>query len=197
SKHRIWLLGGTIPIQSNSPDKVFAASLLYNPDGKCIAHYNKIHLFDVLVNEATDESYMESNTFEAGDRPVVVKTDFANVGLSICYDLRFPELYRKMHNSNVQIITAPSAFTATTGEAHWEFLIRARAIENMCYVIAPNQGGTHANERQTWGHSMIVDPWGNILAQLESGPGIAITEIDLEQQARLRNSFPALQHIKI
>ena len=140
-QHQIWLLGGTIPLEADRPDKVLAASLLYNPKGECIAHYDKIHLFDVLVDESSDESYKESNTFEPGSKILVAQTEIGNIGLSVCYDLRFPELYRRMHNDNVQIITAPSAFTATTGKVHWESLIRARAIENLCYVIASNQGG--------------------------------------------------------
>ncbi len=196
-QHQIWLLGGTIPLKSDKPDKVLAASLLYSPKGECAAHYDKIHLFDALVNESNNESYKESNTFEPGNELVVVQTEIGNIGLSVCYDLRFPELYRKMHNDNVQIITAPSAFTATTGEAHWETLLRTRAIENLCYVIASNQGGTHVNERETWGHSMIVDPWGTILASVDKGPGIAIAAVDLDKQGKLRNSFPVLSHMKL
>lgn len=196
-QHQIWLLGGTIPLKSGKPDKVLAASLLYNPKGECVAHYDKIHLFDVLVNESSKESYKESNTFEPGNESVVAQTEIGNIGLSVCYDLRFPELYRRMHNENVQIITAPSAFTATTGEAHWESLLRARAIENLCYVIASNQGGKHVNERETWGHSMIVDPWGTILASVDKGQGVAIATIDLDKQAKLREMFPALSHIKL
>lgn len=196
-QHKIWLLGGTIPLKSSKPDKVLAASLLYNPQGECIAHYDKIHLFDVLVDESSDESYKESNTFEPGNEVIVAQTEIGNIGLSVCYDLRFPELYRRMHQNNVQIITAPSAFTATTGEAHWESLLKSRAIENLCYVIASNQGGTHVNERETWGHSMIVDPWGTVLAVVEKGNGVAIATIDLEKQTSLRNRFPALSHMKL
>ena len=196
-QHQIYLLGGTIPLESKNPDKVFPASLLFNPQGECIAHYDKIHLFDVLVDESNDESYRESDAFVPGNDVIVVGTDIGNIGLSVCYDLRFPELYRKMHEKNVQIITVPSAFTATTGEAHWESLLKARAIENLCYVISSNQGGTHANERETWGHSMIIDPWGTILASVKKGTGIAVATIDLEQQAKLREMFPALKHRKV
>lgn len=199
--HQLFLLGGTIPLASKNPDKVMAASLLYQPDGQCVAHYNKIHLFDVLVEEsisnAGEEAYKESETFEAGSEIVVAQTDIGNIGLSVCYDLRFPELYRKMHDQDVQIIVAPSAFTATTGEAHWESLLKTRAIENLCYVIASNQGGTHVNGRETWGHSMIVDPWGTILASVDKGPGVAVASIDLNKQAKLRNMFPALSHRKL
>lgn len=196
-QHQIWLIGGTIPLESENPDKVYPASLLFNPKGECVAHYNKIHLFDVLVDEASDESYLESDNFEPGNKIVVAPTEIGNIGLSVCYDLRFPEMYRKMHKDDVQIITAPSAFTATTGEAHWESLLRSRAVENLCYVIASNQGGAHVNERETWGHSMIIDPWGTILACVDKGPGVAVAKIDLDKQAKLRKMFPALSHIKL
>lgn len=196
-KHHIYLLGGTIPLQSDKPEKVFPASLLFDPKGECIAHYDKIHLFDVLVDEANDESYCESDAFEPGHDIVVAETEIGNIGLSVCYDLRFPELYRKMLKHNVQIITAPAAFTATTGEAHWESLLKSRAVENLSYVVASNQGGRHANGRQTWGHSMIVDPWGTVLASVEKGNDVAIASIDLKKQATLRNTFPALEHRKI
>lgn len=200
-QHQIYLLGGTIPLQTEKPDKVYATSLLYSPNGEYITHYNKIHLFDVLVDESLsksgEESYKESDTFEPGDELIVAETDIGNIGLSVCYDLRFPELYREMHKDDVQIITVPSAFTATTGEAHWESLLKTRAVENLCYVIASNQGGTHVNGRETWGHSMIVDPWGVILASIDNGPGVAIASIDLDKQAKLRKHFPALSHIKL
>jgi deaminated glutathione amidase len=196
-QHHIYLLGGTIPLKSGNPNKVFPASLLYNPEGECIAHYDKIHLFDVLVDEANDESYCESDNFEPGHQVIVAKTDIGNIGLSVCYDLRFPELYRKMHQDAVQIITAPSAFTAKTGKAHWETLLKARAIENLSYVIASNQGGIHVNERETWGHSMIVDPWGAVLASVDKGNGVAVATIDLQKQEKLRKMFPAISHIKL
>ncbi len=196
-QQHIWLLGGTIPLESNKSTKVYPASLLFNPEGKCIAHYDKIHLFDVLVDESNNESYKESDNFEPGKEIIVAETDIGNIGLSVCYDLRFPELYRKMHDDNVQIITAPSAFTATTGAAHWETLLKTRAVENLCYVIASNQGGKHVNERETWGHSMIVDPWGTILASVDKGAGIAVAKIDLEKQSKLRKTFPVLEHRKI
>ncbi len=190
-KHGIWLMGGTIPLQASDVNKVRPACLLYDPQGKCTHRYDKIHLFDVTVDE---ESYQESNTLEAGNKIVVAETPFGNIGMSICYDLRFPELYRAMQKSDVNIITVPSAFTATTGAAHWESLLRSRAIENLCYVIASNQGGKHINDRETWGHSMIIDPWGNILDCVEKGPGFAIADIDLEKQKNLRRNFPCLEH---
>ena len=196
-RYKIWLLGGTIPLKSNNPEKVFATNLLFNPDGDCIARYDKIHLFDVILDGRDEESYRESKTFESGNDVVVVKTEIGNIGLSVCYDLRFPEMYRKMHQKNVQIITAPSAFTATTGKAHWETLLRTRAIENLCYLIASNQGGVHANGRKTWGHSMIVDPWGEILAEVTEKTGVAIAKIDINKQINLRKRFPTLTHRKL
>ena len=159
-RHGIWLMGGTIPLQASVANKVRATCLLYDPEGQCSSRYDKIHLFDVTVDEDSEESYQESNTLEAGNEIVVAETPFGNIGMSVCYDLRFPELYRAMLEYDVDIITVPSAFTATTGEAHWESLLRARAIENLSYVIASNQGGKHINDRETWGHSMIIDPWG-------------------------------------
>lgn len=191
--HKIWLMGGTIPLTADAPNKIRAACLLYNPQGECVARYDKIHLFDVSVNGG-DETYNESSTIEAGSGITVAKTPFGNIGMSVCYDLRFPELYRNMHAQDVNIITVPSAFTATTGKAHWETLLRARAVENLCYVIAPNQGGRHINNRETWGHSMVINPWGDILAVVEQGDGIACADIDLEQLKTLRNNFPTLKH---
>ncbi len=197
SQHRIWLMGGTIPIKGVAPNRVRAACLLYNPAGECVARYDKIHLFDVAVDNQHQETYCESNTIEAGNELTVAVTPFGNVGMSVCYDLRFPELYRNLHRQDVNIITVPSAFTATTGRAHWESLLRARAVENLCYVIAPNQGGMHINQRETWGHSMIMSPWGEILAQVESGPGVAVAEIDMHALNTLRNNFPVLKHRRL
>lgn len=191
--NKIWLMGGTIPIAADTPNKIRAACLLYNPQGECVARYDKIHLFDVSVNGG-NETYNESSTIEGGSSITVARTPFGNIGMSVCYDLRFPELYRNMHGQDVSIITVPSAFTATTGKAHWETLLRARAVENLCYVIAPNQGGRHINNRETWGHSMVINPWGDILAVVEQGEGIACADIDLEQLKLLRNNFPALRH---
>ena len=192
-QHRIWLMGGTIPIQASVPDKIRAACLLYNPQGECVARYDKIHLFDVNVNSG-NETYNESSTIEAGNGITVAKTPFGNIGMSVCYDLRFPEIYRNMLNQDVNIITVPSAFTATTGKAHWETLLRARAVENLSYVVAPNQGGRHINNRETWGHSMIINPWGDILTVIEHGEGVACADIDIEQLKTLRNNFPTLNH---
>ena len=194
STHRIWLMGGTIPLQAEAADKIRAACLLFNPQGKCVARYDKIHLFDVAVDSGKEETYNESSTIEAGKEVTVVNTPFGNIGMSVCYDLRFPELYRNLHQQNVNIITIPSAFTATTGKAHWEILLRARAVENLSYVIAPNQGGRHINNRETWGHSMVINPWGDILAVVENGEGVACADIDLEQLKTLRTNFPVLGH---
>ncbi len=194
--HNIWLMGGSVPIVAEAPDKIRAASLLYNPKGELVARYDKIHLFDVCVDSA-EESYQESSTFEPGNEIVVAKTPFANIGMSICYDLRFPELFRKMHEAKVNLITAPSAFTYTTGELHWESLLRVRAIENLCFIMACNQGGRHVNGRDTWGHSMVVSPWGEILACVETGPGFACADLDMQSLETLRRDFPVLEHRKL
>ena len=196
-QYRVWLMGGTIPLAANATTRVRAACLLYNPEGECIARYDKIHLFDVAVGGSENDIYNESATIEGGTEVTVAGTPFGNIGMSVCYDVRFPELYRRMHQDNVHIITVPSAFTATTGKAHWETLMRARAIENLCYVMASNQGGRHVNGRETWGHSMVVSPWGEVLAMVEQGEGIACADIDLEQLRTLRNRFPSLAHRKI
>ena len=196
-KHGVWLMGGTIPLQASVVDKIRAACLFYDPEGNCAFRYDKMHLFDVTVDEDAGECYQDSNTLEAGNEIVVAETPFGNIGMSVCYDLRFPELYRAMLKNDVNIITVPSAFTATTGVAHWRSLLRARAIENLCYVIASNQGGRHINDRETWGHSMIIDPWGEILDCVEKGPGFAIADIDLEKQKTLRRNFPCLEHRKL
>ena len=157
-KYKIWLIGGTVPISSNYPNKVRNSCLVFNDKGVQVARYDKIHLFGLDLGT---EHYHEENTIESGNEVVVVETPYGKIGLSICYDLRFPEIYRAM--GEVDIIVVPSAFTETTGKAHWESLIRARAIENLCYVIAPAQGGYHLSGRETHGNSMIVDPWGVIL----------------------------------
>ncbi|MGH8120902.1 MAG: carbon-nitrogen hydrolase family protein [Gammaproteobacteria bacterium] len=196
-QHVIWLMGGTIPLTAKKVNKVRAACLLYNPAGECVARYDKIHLFDVAVGSGAQDIYNESVTIEGGTDITVADMPFGNIGMSVCYDVRFPELFRRMHQDHVHIITVPSAFTATTGKAHWETLMRARAIENLCYVIASNQGGRHVNGRETWGHSMVVNPWGEVLAVVEQGDGIACADIDLEQLRALRNRFPTLTHRKI
>jgi len=185
----IWLVGGSVPLVSSKPDKVRNSCLVYDDNGGQVARYDKIHLFGL---ELGNERYAEEETIEAGCGVVALESPFGRIGLSICYDLRFPELYRSM--GKVDIIFAPAAFTATTGKAHWETLIRARAIENLAYVVAPAQGGYHINGRETHGDSMIVDPWGVVLDRLPRGSGVVIADIDPEYQASLRNSLPALNH---
>lgn len=188
-KHNIWLIGGTIPLKSSEPGKVRNTLLTFGPDGVLAARYDKIHLFGLDLG---NEHYHEEKTIESGDAIKVVDTPFGRIGLSVCYDLRFPELYRAM--KDVNIIVVPAAFTDTTGRAHWETLIRARAIENLSYVIASAQGGYHLSGRETHGNSMIVDPWGVILDRLPRGSGVVISTINPQYQASLRNSLPALKH---
>lgn len=195
-RHGIWLVGGTIPLRSASAERVHAACLTYGPTGACVGRYDKIHLFDVEVAE--QEAYRESATIAAGEpQPVFVDTAVGRLGLTVCYDLRFPELFRLLAAQGVELLAVPSAFTATTGAAHWQVLVRARAIENQCVVIAPGQGGRHANGRETHGESMIVGPWGEILARVDKGPDIAIAEVDLDRLHQLRRRFPALAHRRL
>ena len=188
-KHGIWIVGGSAPLVSSDPAKVRNSSLVYDASGKQVARYDKIHLFGFQMGE---EQYHEARTIEPGATPVTVDTPFGRLGLSICYDLRFPELYRAM--KDVDIILVPSAFTETTGRAHWETLLRARAIENLAYVLAPAQGGYHVNGRETHGDSMIVDPWGVVLDRLPRGSGVVVAGINPEYVQRLRASLPALKH---
>ena len=187
--YKIWLIGGTVPLVSNYPNKVRNSCLVYNDKGEQVARYDKIHLFGLDLGT---EHYHEENTIESGNQVISVDTPYGKIGLSICYDLRFPELYRAM--GEIDMIVVPSAFTETTGKAHWESLIRARAIENLCYVIAPAQGGYHLSGRETHGNSMIVDPWGVVLDRLPRGSGIVIASINRDYQASLRKSLPALKH---
>lgn len=191
--NNIWLVGGTIPILSKESGKVFAACLLYNPQGEVVARYDKIHLFDVTI-EATNESYTESETITPGDRIVVVDTPFGRLGLAVCYDLRFPELFRAMVEQNMEICALPSAFTSLTGKVHWESLLRARSIENLSFIIAADQGGYHVGGRETHGDSMIIDPWGLVLNRLPHGTGVVVANIDIEKLEHTRKMFPALKH---
>lgn len=195
-KYGIWLVGGTIPLKSSDPGKVRAACLLYDDKGQVKAQYDKAHLFDVHIYQS-DENYNESETIEPGDSIIVVDTPFGKLGLAICYDLRFPEMFRSMADLGVEIIAIPSAFTAVTGRAHWEPLVRARAIENLCYVIAAGQGGYHVNGRESYGDSMIVDQWGQIIDRLSSGSGFVIANYDRDQIRKVRKTFPVLEHRKI
>ena len=188
-KHAIWLIGGSIPLMAGNPDKVLNSSVAYNPQGERVARYDKIHLFGFQKGA---ERYNESATIEAGSLPVAFDTPFGRVGLSICYDLRFPELYRALGVTDLLVI--PAAFTETTGRAHWEILLRARAIENQCYLLAVAQGGRHENGRETHGNSMLIDPWGDVLDRKLKGPGIVIGELDHARIAEIRASLPALKH---
>lgn len=194
-KHEIWLVGGTLPLVADDKNKVRAACLIYNDEGKRVARYDKVHLFDVSVPD-TGEQYRESDSIENGEEPLVIDSPFGRLGIAVCYDLRFPEFFRKMQQQQLEIVVIPSAFTAETGIAHWEVLLRARAIENLCYVIAPNQGGFHLNGRKTFGHSMIVDPWGGVLNCYKTGAGFVCADIDKQQLEKIRISFPVLEHRK-
>ena len=196
AKHEIWLVGGTIPLAAHEPDKVRSACLLFDAQGHRVTRYDKIHLFDVSL-PGNGERYNERETIEYGDQVVVVDTPFGRLGLAICYDLRFPELFRQMVDQGVEIIALPSAFTAMTGRAHWETLVRARAVENLSYVIAAAQGGYHVNGRETYGDSMIVDPWGTVLDRLRHGSGFVIAELDMAFLKSTRRNFPALEHRKM
>jgi predicted amidohydrolase len=187
--HNIWLIGGTVPLSCGDPDRVRSACLVFGPDGLRVARYDKIHLF---AFSRGDEHYAEGRTIQPGTDVVVVDLPCGRVGLSICYDLRFPELYRRM--GELALIIVPSAFTATTGAAHWHLLLRARAVENQCYVLAAAQGGTHPGGRRTYGHSMLIDPWGAIVAEHDTGPGIVVGDIDPKRLAMVREELPALAH---
>jgi deaminated glutathione amidase len=189
AKHGVWVIAGTVPLFADDPEKVRNTSVVYDAAGRRVARYDKIHLFDFT---GADEQYRESNTIEPGDMPVAIDSPFGRVALSICYDVRFPELYRRL--APMDLITVPSAFTATTGAAHWEILIRARAVENLAWVIAPAQGGEHASGRRTHGHTMIVDPWGKVAGSLARGPGVVVAEIDPQLTDEVRASLPALGH---
>ncbi|MBK1716903.1 carbon-nitrogen hydrolase family protein [Thiocystis violacea] len=192
----VWLVGGTIPLAGDDPDKVRAACLVFDDRGERVARYDKIHLFDVNL-PGVDERYHESAVIEAGSELVVIDSPFGRLGVAVCYDLRFPELFRRMLDSTVEILAIPAAFTAITGKAHWESLVRARAIENLTYVVAAAQGGFHINGRETHGHSMIVDPWGTILAQVPRGTGYVCSTIDREFLDSVRRSFPTIHHRRL
>lgn len=197
----LWLVGGTIPLKTADPNRVAAASLVYDAHGACVARYDKIHLFDVEVSAGAGgaaEPYRESASIAPGQlRPVVVDTPFGKLGLSVCYDVRFPELYRALGAAGAQILAVPSAFTERTGAAHWDVLLRARAVENQCYVVAPGQWGTHASGRRTYGHSLICDPWGKVLAHQTEGEGAVVAEAPLGALTELRAGFPVLSHRRL
>ena len=187
--HAVWLVGGTVPLACADQTRVRSACLVYGPDGRRVARYDKIHLFAFARGE---EHYDEGKTIEPGTEVVVVDLPCGRVGLSVCYDLRFPELYRGM--GVLALILVPSAFTATTGAAHWHLLLRARAVENQCYVLAAAQGGEHPSGRRTYGHSVLIDPWGTIVAEIDNGPGIIVGDVDCARLAKVREELPALAH---
>lgn len=195
-RHGIWLVGGTVPLVAESDTKIRAACLLFDNHGQQVARYDKIHLFDVAIVDSNEE-YTESKTIEPGSEVVVTRTPFGIMGLAVCYDLRFPELFRRQLSEGMELVVLPSAFTAITGKAHWEVLVRARAIENLCYVIAADQGGYHLNGRETHGHSMIVDPWGRVLNSLARGPGVVCATIDMERLESARRNFPSIHHRRL
>jgi predicted amidohydrolase len=188
-RHNIWLIGGSLPLAADAPDKLRNTCLVYNPKGEVVARYDKIHLFGF---QKGSETYNESATIEAGCAPVAFDTPFGRVGLGVCYDLRFPELFRSL--GPVDLLVLPAAFTETTGIAHWELLLRARAVENQCYVLAPAQGGRHPTGRLTFGNSMLIDPWGDVTARMDKGEGMVIGELDPVRIAEVRTMLPALQH---
>ncbi len=195
AKHSIHIIGGSIPMEADDAKKFRNVLLVYDPEGCCIARYDKIHLFDVTLPDK-GERYHESDVIEPGDRVHVVQAGPVKLGLAICYDLRFPEMFRLLTDKGAEVIVLPSAFTAETGKAHWHALLKARAIENLCFIIAPAQGGYHVNGRETYGHSLIVDPWGNVLDEISSGSGFAMADLNLQQQWQVRDSFPVLSHRK-
>lgn len=191
--HALWIVGGTIPLSGTETTRAYSASLLYDPDGECRARYDKIHLFDVGVPGA-DESYRESVTAIPGATPVRFTSPFGRLGMAVCYDLRFPALFDRLGALGIDMLSLPAAFTVPTGEAHWHVLLRARAIESLCYVIAAAQVGEHAGGRRTYGHSLLAGPWGEVLAERAAGPGIVVADIDIMRLRTLRQRFPALEH---
>ncbi len=192
--HRLWLVGGTVPVATGQPDRVFNRCGVYAPDGSEAAHYDKIHLF---AFDNGSESHDEGRTLQAGTTPVAVQAGALRLGLSICYDLRFPELYRALMRPPCDVLVVPAAFTHTTGQAHWELLLRARAVENQCVVLAPAQGGLHPNGRRTWGHSQIVGPWGEVLAGCGEGEDVVVADVDTQRIAQVRRQLPALAHRRL
>lgn len=196
-QYGLWLLGGTVPEVIEGSPRIYNTSLLFDPKGKLVSRYRKIHLFDVDLGEDGQDSYRESKHFEPGSEVVVAPTPFGGIGLSICYDLRFPELYRAMLAEDLRFITVPSAFTQETGRDHWEVLLRARAIENQAYVIAPAQCGRHSPDRQSYGRSLVISPWGLVLAQAGDHPTVLVADCPESNLVRTRRAVPALKHQKL
>ena len=192
-KYRVFLVAGSIPVLSKQADKFTNSCFVFSPDGQVLGDYDKIHLFDVVVQDS-EKNYCESRYVKAGDRVSVVDVAGVNIGLSICYDLRFPELFRQLCQQGAKIITVPSAFTRVTGAAHWQTLLQARAIENQVYIIAAGQEGVHLNGRETWGHSMIINPWGEILARRDTGKGIICADFQEQELLNVRKAMPVATH---
>lgn len=195
-RHSLWIVAGSMPLVSPEAGRVYGGCPVFDAHGHAQACYRKIHLFDVKLPDR-DESYQESFSMYPGDEPVAVTTPIGRVGLTICYDLRFPELFRRLVDDGASVFTVPAAFTTVTGEAHWHTLLRARAIENLAYVIAPGQYGTHPDGRSTFGHTLICDPWGRILAEQADGDGVVVADIDPDLPATMRKQFPALENRRI
>lgn len=196
NKYGVWLVGGTVPIASPGAEKGYATCLLYNPQGEEATRYDKIHLFDVDVGDAHNR-YRESDDYQAGSKPVVVETPFGRLGLSVCYDLRFAELYRRLADQGAEIVAVPSAFTAKTGAAHWQVLLRSRAIENQCFMVGANMGDRDHPKRPTWGGSAIVHPWGDVLAELEGGEGVICANLEVSDIKKLKKNMPIDAHRKL
>ena len=195
SKHAAYIVGGTVPLQTTGANKYRNSLLVYNRSGENIARYDKIHLFDVTLPE-NNKSFSESDIIEAGNGVVVVDIDGIKLGLTVCYDLRFPELFRLLLDKGAEVMVVPSAFTSETGKSHWHALLKARAIENLSFVIAAAQGGYHVNGCESYGHSLIIDPWGKVLDEISSGPGFAIADLNFQQQKQVRDRFPSISHRK-
>jgi nitrilase len=195
-KYSMWIVAGSIPIKSDNPKKCYASTIVFDDKGNIASRYDKIHLFDVRVSDT--EAHKESNSTCPGNKIEIVDTPIGRIGLSICYDLRFPEMYRQLRNLKADLFIVPAAFTFDTGKAHWHTLLKARAIENLCYVLAANQAGEHKNGRTTYGHSMIISPWGDVLAECnDKETGAAISFIDLKKMKNIRQNFPCLNHRKL
>ncbi|PPK52974.1 carbon-nitrogen hydrolase family protein [Marinobacter persicus] len=197
----LWIVGGSLPMAtrqdgSKVDGRVRAACILYNDQGEEVARYDKIHLFDAMVEDSHGQ-YRESDTFEPGDEVIVVDTPAGRLGMAVCYDLRFPELFRALREKGAEWVCLPSAFTWQTGDAHWHALIRARAIENQVWVVAPGQGGQNSSRRKTYGHSLVCDPWGKVLDEIDQGPGVVIADLDPERLKKIRESMPVWQHRRL
>ena len=192
----IWLVGGTIPLKTLRGDRARSSCLVFNDRGERVARYDKLHLFDVHVPDS-NEHYAESRVLESGDHIATLDTPFGRMGLAICYDLRFPELFRGLLDQGAEFVAMPAAFTAQTGQAHWDVLLRARAIENQMFMLAAAQGGFHLNGRETYGHSSLVDPWGRVVAQLGRNPGVLVADLASDCVGRIRKLFPAVEHRRL